>query len=147
VVAQDILLFELDGHRCAVPAACVDQVINAVTIHPLPGAPEIVSGVINVRGRIVPVVDLRKRLGLPSRPLRASDHLVLVRLDDQRLAFVVDRALGLESAAVGEVQSGIAPSPSSGVAKLAEGLALLCDPGSILTGQEVGALGTALSIK
>lgn len=57
----------LDGQRYALSLAQVERVIRAVEITPLPQAPEIITGVINVRGRVIPVVDIRKRFRLPVR--------------------------------------------------------------------------------
>lgn len=143
-MAQDVLLFELDGHRCAIPAGDIHLVIGAVTIHPLPGAPECVAGVINVRGEIVPVVDVRQRLGLEPRPVRASDHFVLVRRDGRLLALPVDRVIGLENAPVGQATGAAFPSHTGGVVKLDEGLALLYDLTGFLSQTEAGQLRDAL---
>lgn len=144
-MAQDVLLFELDGHRCAVPASDVHLVTGAVTVHPLPGAPPVVFGVINVRGDIVPVVDVRARLGLTPRPVRVSDHFVLIKQGGRLLAIAVDRVLGLESAPVREATGAPYPTHAGGIVKLPEGLAVLYDLAGFLTNQEAGELVDALS--
>lgn len=146
-MAQDVLLFELDGHCCAIPASDIHLVTGAVTIHPLPGAPAVVSGVINVRGDIVPVIDIRLRLGLEPRPVRASDHFVVVHQAGRLLAFPVDRVIGLKNAPVGEASGAAFPDHSGGIVKLAEGLAVLYDLSGFLSNQETGELGDALARK
>ncbi|MGH7435187.1 MAG: chemotaxis protein CheW, partial [Polyangiaceae bacterium] len=74
-----ILLFEVGGRRYGLLAAEVRELVRAVTIHPLPRAPAIVEGLVNVRGRIVPVLDIRSRFRIPLRPLAPSDHLILAQ--------------------------------------------------------------------
>jgi purine-binding chemotaxis protein CheW len=58
---RELLIFEIGASRFGLPSADVREVLRAVTIVPLPGAPPIVEGLINVRGRIVPVLDIRRR--------------------------------------------------------------------------------------
>jgi purine-binding chemotaxis protein CheW len=91
----EFLIVEVGGHRYGLPAAGVQEVLRAVPAVPLPGAPVVVEGVINVRGNVVPVLDARRRFGLPSRPLEHTDHLVIVRAAGRPAALRVDRALDL----------------------------------------------------
>src|SRR3954464_11389595 len=72
-----LLTFELDGQRGALLASDVVEVQRAVTLTRLPRSHPMVEGVIDLRGRLVPVLDIRTRLGLPARPLSVSDHLVV----------------------------------------------------------------------
>ncbi len=74
--------FWLDGHRFGLELSAVERVVRMVEITPLPNAPAIVMGAINVEGRIIPVVDIRARLGLPQRAVRPSDALILARLQN-----------------------------------------------------------------
>ena len=141
--AEEILAFELGGQRCAIRAAGVQRVLRAVAVLPLPGAPPIVSGIVNVQGTIVPVLDIRQKLGLPPRPLRHTDRLVLISQSERLLAIPVDRVAGLERVAARDME----PSPGSlssrhvsGVAKLAGGLALIYDLMTFLTPEESSAL-------
>jgi purine-binding chemotaxis protein CheW len=69
-----LVVFTLDARRYAVPLSTVERIIRAVEITPLPQAPEIVLGVINVQGRIIPVVNTRKRFRLPECDIRLSDQ-------------------------------------------------------------------------
>ena len=58
---DQIVVFALDEPRYALPLSAVERVVRAVEITPLPKAPEIVLGVINMQGQVVPAVDIRKR--------------------------------------------------------------------------------------
>src|SRR5882672_6593162 len=74
---QEILLFEIGGERYGLPSVDVRELVRAVTIVPLPRAPAIVEGLINLRGRIVPVLDVRSRFRVPAKPLEPSDHFII----------------------------------------------------------------------
>jgi purine-binding chemotaxis protein CheW len=86
----DILTFELDAERYAFRADRVVQVVQMVAISPLPGAPPVVEGVVNVRGTIVPVFDLRARLNLPMQAIDPSQHLVILISGARQAAVRVD---------------------------------------------------------
>ena len=81
----------LDGQEYAIPAEHVGEVFRFAAVMPLPDSPPWVLGVIDVRGRVIPVVDGRRRLGLPEREdwLRAT--IVLIEHEDVS-GFVVDEA-------------------------------------------------------
>lgn len=85
-----LLAFELSGQRYGLPLAAVLEVVRAVAITPLPGVPPVVEGAINVRGRVVPVLDLRARFGLPPHPLDPDQHLVLARTGRRLVAVRTD---------------------------------------------------------
>lgn len=91
----DILIFALGARRGGLLAAQVIEVLRAATVLPLPGAPAVVEGVLDVRGEVVPVIDPRPRLGLPSSPLRPSDRLVLAQAGRRRVAVRVEQVLEL----------------------------------------------------
>jgi purine-binding chemotaxis protein CheW len=62
-----VLVFEVAGRRYGLPADDVQELLRAVSIVPLPRAPAVVEGVINLRGKVVPVLDVRGRFRLPAR--------------------------------------------------------------------------------
>lgn len=124
----EILTLEVAGRRCGLALADVREIVPAVTPMPLPDAPPAVEGVINLRGRIVPVLDLRRRLGLLAKPLEHTDHLVITQVDGRPLALRVDRAVGLARLSASEVED-LGPAR---VARLPEGLVLLHDLRALL---------------
>ena len=144
---MDLLTFDLGGIRCALPASDVREVVRAVSILPLPNAPDAVEGVINVRGTLVPVLDLRRRLHLPAKPIAVSDHLVLVRAGARDVAVRVDRAVAVVAAADEHLE---APDPDitaapfiRAVGKLADGLVLVHDLRRFLDASEQASLEAA----
>ena len=83
-------------------------------------------GVLNVHGSLVPVIDVRARLGLPSRAISADAHLVLVRASTRLVALEVDRVLEVREFADAAVESFTAPSKLvAGAVKLSDGVAVV----------------------
>lgn len=146
---MDVLLFSLDGLRYALPTSDVIELAPAVPIVPLPGAPPIVEGVVNVHGRVVPVLDIRARFRLPPRPLALTDHVIVARIGSRAVALRVDRAVELAHIDEQQIEDTrrIAPHVEyvSGVAKLADGLVLIHDLPTFLEEAEAAALDAALA--
>jgi purine-binding chemotaxis protein CheW len=87
---NQFLVFTLDGQLYGLDLSVVERVIRAEEVMPLPKAPEIVMGVINVRGEIVPVINLRRRFGLPERPVTDDDQMILTTTMRRRVALIAD---------------------------------------------------------
>jgi purine-binding chemotaxis protein CheW len=125
----EILVFEIGGRRYGLPANEVRELLRAVTIVGLPLAPAFVEGVINLRGSVVPVVDIRARLRLPAKAPEPADYLLVVGMGERPVAVRIDRALELKTINISEVES--TESIRAGerdvaeVAKLPEGLMLI----------------------
>lgn len=145
---REILLFELAGERFALPSADVREVVRAVTIAPLPKAPAVVEGLIDLRGRVVPVLDLRARFGIAAKPLEPSDHLIIAAAAARLVAIRVDRAIALVWVEDGHLQTPETIAPHiehvAGVAQLPDGLALIHDLCTFLTAAEASTLDEAL---
>jgi purine-binding chemotaxis protein CheW len=84
------VLFRVDSRRCALHARSVEEVVAAVAVRPLPGQPPYVAGVIDLRGAIVPVLDLRVRFGGTARPMELDDRLIVAHARGRTLAIWVD---------------------------------------------------------
>jgi len=92
---SQLVVFVVDGQRYALPLAAVDRVVRSVAVTLLPDAPAIILGVINVQGRVVPVIDLRRRFHLEERPMEVEDHLIVAESSTGTVALPVDEAQGL----------------------------------------------------
>src|SRR5712691_11661313 len=128
---HQFLAFEVGGRRLGLSAGVLREVLRAVAIAALPKAPPIVEGVINLRGTLVPVLDIRQRFGLPPTPLAPEQHLLIAQADGRLVALRVDRALalvGVDESAI-EAAAGVAPGVEhvAGIAKLADGLLVIHD--------------------
>jgi purine-binding chemotaxis protein CheW len=147
-VLVDHIVFELGGLRVGLAAAAVREVHRAVTIVPLPGAPPAVEGVIDVRGELVAVLDLRTRFGIPPSPVRTSDHLVLARTGGRTVALRVESSpewLPLPAAEIEPVTAIARGLPHvAGIARTPGGLVLIHDLDTFLSGPEAASLDAAL---
>jgi len=145
----EALLFEISAQRFALPLCDVIEIVRAVAIRPLPAPPAITLGIIDVRGEIMPVLDLRLRLGFASKPLALEDHFVIGNAGRRRVALHVDRALELAQLAVlspeatSNLPRGLAHV--AGVAATDAGLVLIHDLGALLSQAEAQQLEAALA--
>ena len=150
---MDILTFELDSRRHGFRVEQVVQVVQMVEISPLPGAPAVIEGVVNVRGSIVPVFDLRSRLGLPARAIDPAQHLVILASGTRSSAVRVDSAEDFVSIpdsdiAVSIADSGIgaaSPRHVAGIAATADGTTIIYDLAAFLSQSEAEALDDAIA--
>jgi purine-binding chemotaxis protein CheW len=94
---EQIVVFTIDGQLYALPLKTVLRVIHIVEIMKLPKAPEIIKGIINVAGQIIPVVDVRKRFGVVTREIDPNDQLVIADTGKRKLALWVDTVNGVNS--------------------------------------------------
>lgn len=146
---DQIVIFTLDGQRFGIPLGVVEQVVRMVEITHLPAAPEFIQGVINVQGKILPVLDLRRRFGLPERPVELSDQLIIIRCAAHSFALMTDTACEVREF-MEQMQTEAAEIlPDlpflAGVIKLPDGLILLQDPEMLLSPGETGAFDELMS--
>lgn len=143
-----LVLFSLDSIRYALRLAAVQGAVRAVALTPLPKAPEIVLGVINLRGAVIPVLNIRRRFALTDRPIDLSDHFLIARTARRTVALWVDSVNGVIShpqEAVlepGQVVPGMAYV--EGVMKLGSGLVFIHNLDSFLALPEEEALQKAM---
>jgi purine-binding chemotaxis protein CheW len=146
---REVLIFEVGGQRYGLPAADVQELLRVVTVTPLPSGPPIVEGVINLRGRIVPVLDIRTRFRLPAKPAEHTDHLVVAHAGQRLVALRVDRALDLRSLETAHLDNAEEVLPGvdyvAQLAKLPDGLVLIHDLRTFLSQVEAIALDAALT--
>ena len=84
------MTFNLLKEEFGVEINSVQEIIRAADITPVPGAPSHVRGVINLRGKIIPVVDLRRRFSLPEADSSDEQRIVVVELGPKRIGMLVD---------------------------------------------------------
>ncbi len=149
ILPGQLVVFSMDGQRYALRLSAVQRVVRAVEVTPLPSAPEIVLGVINIEGRIVPAVNIRRRFGLPHKEIGLNDHLIIARTAKRPVALLVDSVSGVIDASPDGVveSSSILPRMDyvEGVAKLADGMVLIHDLDTFLSLEEDRMLNGAMS--
>lgn len=85
-----LVTFQLGREEYGVEIASVQEIIRATDITPVPGAPSHVRGVINLRGKIIPVVDLRRRFALAKEESGEDQRIIVVELGEKRIGMLVD---------------------------------------------------------
>ncbi|MDP2320688.1 MAG: chemotaxis protein CheW [Acidobacteriota bacterium] len=143
-----LLSFRLDQQRYALPLATVEHVVQSVEVTPLPHAPTIVLGAINVHGRVLPVLNVRRRFLLPEREVVPTDWFLVAHTARRTVVLVIDRSDGL----VERPQSEIVPSAHvtpgldafPGLVRLDDGLVLIHDLDQFLSLDETRDLDEAM---
>ena len=147
--SRPLVIFAIDGLRYALPLDRVQRCLRVVAITPLPQAPSIVLGVMDLGGVVVPVIDIRRRFNHPAREVRLSDHLVIANTGKRTVALLVDETKGVieASAKCCSPVEGILPGPGlvDGAVRLEDGLILIHDIERLLSAQEEAAIDRALS--
>jgi purine-binding chemotaxis protein CheW len=145
---REVLVFEVEGQRYGLPTADVRELVRAVTITPLPNAPPVIEGVVNVRGRVLPVLDVRARFRLPAKALDPSDHFIVASAGPRGVILHVDGATHLALLDEASIQPSQTLGPSAtcvaGVARLEDGLVLIHDLATFLSAAEAASLDEAL---
>jgi purine-binding chemotaxis protein CheW len=146
---RQLVVFQLGAELYGVEIARVHEIIRLQTITRVPRSPSFVEGVINLRGKVIPVVDLRRRFGLPTAEHTRASRIVVVELGDQVVGIIVDsvsEVLRVSSVSIeppSPVVAGIDSEYLHGIAKLTDRLVILLDLDRILARDERRALDAA----
>ena len=141
-----LVSFKIGDEEFGVDILRVQEINRMVEVTRVPNSPECVDGVINLRGKVIPIIDLRRRLGMPRREHNKDTRIVVVELSGKIVGFVVD--------AVSEVLripknvtepppaivSGIDAEYITAVGKLADRLLILLDLEKVLSTEEKRSL-------
>ena len=145
---SSLLRVRLGGAALGLPALAVREIVRAVAITPIPGAPDIVEGAVNVRGLIVPVIDVRRRLAFAAKPLDPDEFLIVLDVGARVLALRVDEIDDLVETP-GEFADTESLSPAlrglSGLSALPDGVLVIYDPTAFISQAETDALDAALA--
>ncbi|MFH1743140.1 MAG: chemotaxis protein CheW [bacterium] len=143
-----VLVYRIDEQGYGLFLSDLERATRAVAITPIVDAPENIMGIINLQGRVVPVLNMRKKLGLSEREVEPSDHFIIARTGWRTVALAVDSVEGVvELLKADVVQSEeIAPGLESvrGVVKIHDDLILIYDLDRFLFCEELEELDAAL---
>jgi purine-binding chemotaxis protein CheW len=151
--AQAMLVFDVAGQRYGLAVPNVVQIIEMVAITRLPKAPQIVEGIIDFHGRIIPVVSLRRRFLKPQRAPTLRTPIIIAQLEERTAGLVVDTVHNVVDLLPGQVVGPdqiflekMIPQVEhlAGVARLSDGLVLLLDPPTLLTAEEASMVEVAV---
>ena len=146
-----IVVFTLDEPRYALPLSTVERVVRAMEFTTLPNSPEVILGVINAQGVVIPVINIRPLLKLPAREIDCDDRFIIVRTSKRLVALLVDDVVGTREIVDGMFVSAKKSLPFAenllGVAKLDNEMVLIYDLENLLTLDEEENLSVAMKEK
>ena len=142
-----LVTFRLLGEEFGLPILDVREIIRMTDITPVPQAPDFVEGVINLRGQILPVVDLRKRFGIENKDNDEETRIIVVELRNSAVGLIVDEV----SEVLRIPADTVAPPPAlvagsigaeyiKGIGHYDEKMIILIDMRKVFSDDEMGAL-------
>lgn len=154
--AQKLLSFGLGKEEYGLDILAVREIIGLIDITPLPRTPEYVKGVINLRGKIIPVIELRTRFGMPS--VTYTEETCIIVVDVPTDGESESRLMGVVVDTVREVldvpKSAIEPPPEfgcnipmdyiTGIGKVKDKVVVMLDTSKVMNPADTGALTSAL---
>ncbi len=141
-MTKQFVIYQLAGEQFGVDIAAVESIIKMQEIAAVPQAPEFVEGVTNLRGEVLPVIDLRKRFEIPPADDSEEERIVVVEIDGQNVGMIVDavtEVLTLDEDAI-EAPSALVIGRSvdfiTGIAKVEDQLVTIIDLSMVLLSDE-----------
>jgi purine-binding chemotaxis protein CheW len=145
---NQLVVFALAGEYYGVNIASVESIVKMQTITSVPRAPQFVQGVTNLRGEVLPVIDLGQHFELPSHAMSQDTRIVVVDMGGAKVGMIVDavsEVLRVSEGAIEPLSPMMATTDSpfiQGIAKVDERLIIVLDLGKLLSSQERATLQT-----
>ena len=142
-----LVTFSTGDEEFGVDILRVQEIIRTMAITKVPKAPEFVEGVINLRGKVIPISDLRRRFGLQPKAHDKHTRIIVIEINTMIVGFVVDsvsEVLRIPASTVEPpppVVAGLESEYISGVGKLEDRLLILLDLDRLLSRADIEALG------
>ena len=154
IVAHDptpslpLVAFRVDSQLYGLPLAAVERVLPMAELSPLPGAPPIALGVFCFQGRILPVLDIRRRFSLPGRDYGLDTHLLVARTARRTVVLPTDEVTGVLTVYPSAIvqRALIVPGVGhvAGIVQMSDGLLFIQDLEAFLSLEEEAQLAAAL---
>ena len=144
------LTFMLDDEEYGIEILKVREIIGIMDITKVPQTPSFVEGVINLRGKVIPIIDLRRRFKLADRAHDKHTRIIVIEISSMVVGFVVDSVSEVLRIPANTVEppppvvSGLDSEYISGVGKLEDRLLILLDLNKLLSNEEHSVLGSAI---
>ena len=133
-----VIVFKLGNERYGVEISQVREIIKPTQITRIPNAPDFVEGVINLRGQITTIINLRKRFGMDPKPIDNDTRIIVFEHGDSTIGVMVDNVAEVKNLAAESIEQ--LPNVTAtearfirGVGKLPDGLLILLDLREILS--------------
>ena len=137
-----VVSFKLGSEEYGVDIAQVQEINRMVAVTHVPRAPQFMEGVINLRGQLIPIIDLRTRFGMPRAEHTKNTRIVVTEIGTKRVGMVVDSVSEVLRLPVDQVEpapemiTGVETEYIRGVGKIEDRLIILLDLAKIITGSE-----------
>ncbi len=141
-----LVTFKIGEEEFGVDILKVQEIIRMMPITKVPNAPDFVEGVINLRGKVIPVIDMRRRFGMSATAHDSQTRIKVMDLQGQIVGFVVDavcEVLRIKESTIEPpppVVAGIGSEYMRGVGKLEDRLLILLDLDKLLSENELNSL-------
>ncbi|KXS43580.1 MULTISPECIES: chemotaxis protein CheW [unclassified Candidatus Frackibacter] len=138
---KQLIVFDLGGEEFGVKITKVQEIIRMKELTQLPNASEFMAGIINLRGDIISVIDLRKRFGVEQKETKKT-RIIIVEMDNQDVGLIVDsvsEVLRIEPADIEDAPeriAGIKDDYLKGIGKVDDRIIILLDLDQLLTTEE-----------
>jgi purine-binding chemotaxis protein CheW len=143
-----LVTFRIGEEEFGVDILRVQEIIRIMEITRVPKAPDFVEGVINLRGKVIPIIDLRKRFGLEVKEYVKHTRIIVIEISNMIVGFVVDAVSEVLRVPADTVEppppavmGGIDSEYISGAGKLEDRLLILLDLDKLLSQEEQAELG------
>lgn len=141
----DVVCFQVAGCEYCIGVESVLGVNPLIEIRPVPGAPSFVRGVVDIRGRVIPVIGLRERFGAEAAEDGIERRIIVARTDSGIAGVIVDAVTRVARTQAGEISpppAGLgAPDCVSGVARIGDAIVLMLDLDAVVRFDGVGPSG------
>lgn len=141
---DQIVAFFLGGQRYGLPIEVVQEIQQIVAFSEVPSAESVVTGMINLRGNVIPAVDARRLIGLPAQDYVLETPMIIIHAGEHQIALIVDEVQDVMDLPDGCMQAAppmhALSSKMIGVARMADGLIYLLDM-DLLMGPSVPGFG------
>ena len=142
----NIVVFSLGDKQCALRLSAVERILRAVAVTPVTESSEMIVGVIVMPGRVLSVVNLRARLGLPRKEIALSDRFIIARTSRSSLIIIADAVAGVVAYQPGDLipVRRVLPKAAgaNGVVCFADGLNYIHDLDAFLALDKAGAISS-----
>lgn len=149
--SKQVVVFKLKEEEFGIDINNVREVLKMLPVTSLPHSDHSIEGVINIRGSIIPVVNLCRRLDLPELSLTDDTRIIVVEIEDEPMGLIVDKVTEVLNLSLNDIQQassgvmGVNTSFLDGVANLENRLVLLLGVGNLLSSNDSELMAAAVN--
>jgi purine-binding chemotaxis protein CheW len=143
-----LVSFKLDNVEYGVNIMVVDEILRCPQITRVPNTPDFIKGVINLRGNVIPVIDVRKRFGLSKTKVSDLTRIIVVEIEEKYVGLLVDNVHQVVRMSPSEIDppssllEGVSEDFISGIGRLKDRLIVIIKIGYILLDDDINAVAS-----